>query len=476
MVISGVLGPGKPLLVYPAALPWPVWFLHVHQTPVLVPVMPWIAVLLSATGLAAGLIAIRQGWRPSHKRLIAGSVLAVLALMVIPPVSAIDSLEYYGVYGRVALLGHNPYVAGADEWLPAGDPIKTSIDQFPQLLPLPSSGYGPTATASEEAAVAIAGDSPARILFWLKVWNAVAYLALVLVLDRLTRSDPTRRVRAHLLWSVNPLMLFLLMADGHNDVISTALGATALFAMRKSKLSRAFWAGAMLVLAATVKATYVMFGAGLLWAARRSPRSLATLAAGGVAVLIPFCLINGWSTLTATTSSVVSGTPTNLLWHDLARVVSHGHAGAVTNVIGLLASGGLALVLWWRLPQGPPDLPGVREALALMLAFLFASPYLQAWYDAMLFSLLAVSAVSRLDWVVLGQATGLSIYSVIYFYPLHHPSLWQLLERFGTDVPYTLVLVGSVAALLWLCWTGNWRQVALEEPLPGTPVAEEEAV
>ncbi|HTU73154.1 MAG TPA: glycosyltransferase 87 family protein, partial [Trebonia sp.] len=271
-----------------------------------------------------------------------------------------------------------------------------------------------------------------------------------------------------------PLMLFLLMADGHNDVLSTALGATALFAMRKSKVRRAFCAGALLVLAATVKATYAMFGVGVLWAARRSPRALATLAAGAVAVLIPFCLINGWSTLTATTSSVVSGTPTNLLWHDLARVVSHGHAGAVMNVIGLLASGGLALLLLWRLPPGPAGLPGVREALALMLAFLFASPYLQAWYDAMLFALLAVIAASKLDWVVLGQATALSIYSVIYFYPTHHPSLWQLVERYSTDVPYTLGLIGSVAALLWLCLTRNWGQVAPAAPLPVAPVAPED--
>lgn len=476
MVISGALGPSKPLLVYPAAPPWPVWFVQVHLASALVPVMPWIAVLLSAIGLAAGLIAIRQGWRPSHRRLIAGSVLAVLALMVVPPISAIDSLEYYAVYGRVALLGHNPYVAGSQQWLPAGDPIATSIDAFPQLFPIPSSGYGPTATVTEEAAVAIAGDSPARILFWLKAWNAIAYLALVLVLDRLTRSDPARRVRAHLLWSVNPLMLFLLMADGHNDALSTALGATALFAMRKSKLRRAFWAGAMLVLAATVKATYVMFGAGVVWATRRTPRFLAALAVGAVAVLIPFCLINGWSTLTATTSSVVSNTPTNLLWHDLARAVSHGHAGRMMNVIGLLATGGVALILLWRLPQVAPDMPGLREALALMLAFLFVSPYLQAWYDAMLFSLLAVMAASRLDWVVLGQATALSIYSVIYLYPYHHPSLWELFERYGSDVPYTVTLVASVVALLWLCWTRKWGQVAPEERLPSAAVAEEEAV
>ena len=125
----------------------------------------------------------------------------------------------------------------------------------------------------------------------------------------------------------------------------------------------------------------------MLWAGRRSPRVLAALAGGAAAVIIPACLVNGWSTLTATTFSVVRGTPTDFLWHDLTLAISHGHADAMTNVVGLITCGGLALVLLWRLPQGPPDLPGVREALALIMAFLFASPYLQAWYDAMLFSL-----------------------------------------------------------------------------------------
>jgi hypothetical protein len=470
MVIRGAVGPAKPLPIFTAAPPWPPWFVQIHLSPALAPIIPWIAVLLGATGLAAGLIAIRQGWRPSHKRLIAGSVVAVFALMVVPPVASGDPLQYYAAYGRIALLGHSPYVAGSDKWL-AGDPIALSIDQVvPKIVPLPPSGYGPAATASEEAAAALGGNSPARILFWLKVWNAVAYLVLVLVLDRLMRSDPARRVRVHLMWSVNPLMLFLLMADGHNDVLGAALGATALFAMRKSTVSRAFRAGVLLVLAVAVKATYAMFGAGVLWAARRSPRALAALASGAVAVLIPFCLVSGWSTLTAITSSLVRGAPTDLLWHDLTRVVPGGHADAVTNVVGLLACVALALVLLRRLPSGPSDLPGVREALALILAFLIASPYLQAWYDAMLFPLLAVMLASRLDWIALAQATALSIDSVLYFYP-SHPSLWSLLERYGTDVPYTVTLAASVVALLWLCWTRNWGQIVPDELLPGVPAA-----
>ncbi|HEY2507906.1 MAG TPA: glycosyltransferase 87 family protein [Streptosporangiaceae bacterium] len=466
MVIRGVAGPAKPLPVFRAAPPSPSWFLQFHLARAVTPIMPWIAVLLGATGLLAALIATRRGWRPSHRRLIAASVIAVLALMLIPPVASGDPL-YYAAYGRIALLGHNPYVAGSNKFLPPGDPIAAAIRQY---VPLPASAYGPFATLTEKAAAAIGGDSPARILFWLKVWNALAYLSLVLALDLVTRTDRTRRIRVHLMWSVNPLMLFLLMADGHNDVLGAALGATALFAMRKAKWQRAFCAAVMLVLAAAVKTSMVLFGAGIVWAARRSPRALAALAAGAAAVLVPFSLVDGRSVLTATTFGLESRERTNLLWHDLARLVTSTHADALINVAGLLASGALALILLWRLPQGPPDLPGVREALALILAFLIASPYEQAWYDAMLFPLLAVMAVSRLDWVAVAHVSALTLYSVPYFYPAH-PSAWSLVERYGTDVPFTLALAATGVALLWLCWTRDWRQSAPEDPLPGAPVA-----
>ena len=107
MVIRGAAGPAKPLPIFTAAPPWPPWFAQFHLAPAVAPIMPWIAVLLGGTGLVAALIAMRQGWRPSHKRLIAGSVIAVFALMVTPPVASGDPL-YYAAYGRIALLGHSP--------------------------------------------------------------------------------------------------------------------------------------------------------------------------------------------------------------------------------------------------------------------------------------------------------------------------------------------------------------------------------
>ncbi len=56
--------------------------------------------------------------------------------------------------------------------------------------------YGPVATAAEWAAAELGGTSLARITFWLKLEEAVAFGAVILALDRLLRADPEMRLRA----------------------------------------------------------------------------------------------------------------------------------------------------------------------------------------------------------------------------------------------------------------------------------------
>src|SRR5271170_870555 len=56
MVVRGAAGPAKPLPIFTAAPPWPPYFAQLHLAPAVVPIMPWIAVLLGATGLVAALI------------------------------------------------------------------------------------------------------------------------------------------------------------------------------------------------------------------------------------------------------------------------------------------------------------------------------------------------------------------------------------------------------------------------------------
>ena len=206
--------------------------------------------------------------------MIAWSAIAIIVLMVIPPVDNGDP-TMYAAFGRIAVLGHSPYLMTPGQFRSSGDPVGQVVPR--DYWPSPSR-YGPFATATEAAASELAGDSAARTIFWLKVWNGLAYLALVLTLDRIARFDPGRRIRVHLLWSLNPLMLLALMANGHNDVLAAAAGVSALLAMRRVSSLRGLLAGLLLGLATAVKAQYALFGTGLAWAARRHPTALAATA------------------------------------------------------------------------------------------------------------------------------------------------------------------------------------------------------
>ena len=455
LAVRGIAGPVAPLESFSAAPPWPPWFVQIDISPILAQLISWSAVLLGSVGLTTGLVAARMGWRPSPLRLIFGSVVAVIVLMTMPPVASGDPL-YYAAYGRIAALGRSPYVTNPANLLPPTDPFKAVVGHYKED---PPSRYGPLSTLSEEVASELAGGSQGRTLFWLKVWNALAFLILVLVLDRLVCAHAARRVRIHLMWSVNPLMLFLVMADGHNDVLAAALGGTALFALRRTNWCQTLVAGGLLVLAAAVKASYALYAVGLAWAVRRPPRSLACLALGASAVFIPSYILFGRAGISATTFGLVGGEQPNLLWHDAAGILGLQHSIILINILGLVGCAILAVVLLWRMPPGPSDVPAVRPTLALALALLIVSPYQQGWYDTMIFPLIAVMAASKLDWITIAHTTVLGIASVPFFYPSLHASLIAVAERIGVDIFVTLGLIAVCVALVWLCFTGNWRLV-----------------
>jgi len=158
------------------------------------------------------------------------AILAVVALALVPPIGSTDMLDY-AIYGRIAALGHSPYVMTPFRLKAMGDPVGA-------VAPIPwqhdPSVYGPLATVTEKAASLLGGASVARTLLWLKIWNALAFLGIAIALDRLLRSDPRRRMRAHLLWSVNPLMLLAVMTGGHIDGLAAVFGLLGLLAFRRA--------------------------------------------------------------------------------------------------------------------------------------------------------------------------------------------------------------------------------------------------
>jgi hypothetical protein len=463
MAVQGIAGPSAPLVSFPAAPPWPPWFFHSGISPALSPLAPLLTVVLGGPGLVAGMVAVRRGWQPRPRYLIFGSVAAVLVLLLMPPVASGDPV-FYAAYGRIAELGGNPYVARPIQLLAPWDSIRSVISHYSVD---PPSRYGPLATLSEAAAAKLAGDSLARTIFWLKAWNAAAYLTLVLVLDRLVRSDGARRVRVHLLWSLNPLMLFFLMADGHNDAIAVALGALALLTFRKIDPRRACLASVLLICAIAVKVSYALYGLSLVWVMRHSLRSLAGLGFGMIVVLIPGYLLFGQGEITATTLGLVNGEQPNLLWRDAAALLGWQGDAALTNTAGLIGCALLAALLLWRIPSAAGDLVAVRIVLALTMALLIASSYQQGWYDAMIFPLLAVFPASRLDWIAVAHTAVLGVASVPFFYPRLNPPITATIERLGADSFDTLALCVIGLVLLWLCVTSNWAVTAGPGARPG---------
>jgi hypothetical protein len=328
--------------------------------------------------------------------------------------------------------------------------------------------YGPLATATEWAASKLGGTSAALTIFWLKVWNGVAFLVVVLALDRLTRTRSALRARAHVLWSVNPLMLWAVMAGGHVDGLAVAIAVLALAVLGREvvlardpgRIStvRALGSGLLLGAAAAVKAPFVLFALGLAWVARGSLRTLTAAGAGGVALLAVAYLMAGHGALTDTLKRGY-GVAGDNLWQVLYRLVGFSPPFRHITLVAALGFVVLAVLLIRRPPPGAADLPVIWPVLAAVLAWTFTSSLQRPWFDVMIFVPLVFLPASRLDWVVLfrGVAGGLAYIPGVFVSHLHPAWLQAADTRVVTDVGPSGRLLALVA-LVVLCLTGAWNR------------------
>jgi alpha-1,6-mannosyltransferase len=416
----------------------------------------WAAVIVGAGGVAAGLAALRRGAVPSPRVLLAAGLVAAAALTVAPPAGSTDALDY-AAYGRIVALGHSPYVMTPYQLRQAGDPVGRAI---PHEWRNHVAVYGPVASAEQWAAAELGGGSAARIVFWLKLWGALAFGAVALALDRMLRNDPARRARAHLLWTANPLLLWVLVAAGHVDVMAAAAGLLGLALIRGREpgaepgMLQGLAAGLLVGIAADIKISYVLFGVGLAWAARRSLSAWMAAAAGAALVLIPSYAWFGPPAVRALLSREDTASVDN--FYQLF-VGSHGNVIPHQLLLAGLLFGVVAVALLWRLPDGVPALPAIRPALAVSLAWLFFWPYQLPWYDAMVLCLLALYPASRLDWLVLlrlAAATFALMPGNAGFPPQH------LLAGITAASLYWVTpacLLAASAGLVWLVGSQRWK-------------------
>ena len=440
----------------------PPWWVSLGLSQPLVLFTAWGAAAVGAIGVGAGLLAISRGARLPVKPLLAASFIAIAVLAFLPPAGSTDT-QSYAIDGNMVVLKHSPYVYTPATMVSLGDKLAVGS---PPTWASQLSDYGPIATGEEWLAAELGGHSMALITFWLKLFVALAFAAVVLLLDRLLRDNPAMRLRAHLLWSVNPLLLWEIVATGHVDGLAIAFGLAGLAALRftadgvKPTLVRCAAAGTLLAAAACTKSPFTLLLVAALWTVRRSPARIA-------------CLLGGFVWLTLT-SYAIAGVPAvkvlflrgqQVTWDNLYQVLYRpfglaGPLGADTVPgwvfpVALALFIGVALLAFFRLPDRVPGLPAVTPALALSLAWVFFWPFQRPWYDVMVIALLALYPSSGLDLVVLVRL-GFAAVTYMESASVGHLAWFQQAQFFEGDWITPTVRLLTAAALIWMCVTGRW--------------------
>jgi hypothetical protein len=475
MILISAAGPSVSVPSLRASgLPW--WH-SLHLTATFVTVSLWAAMVLGCAGVIAGLIAVARGARPPVRPIIAFAFLAVVVLTVLAPAGSTDSISY-AASGRIAVIGHSPYVMTPLQLERTGDPVGNQIPfrEIPSTWTNTVSVYGPVATGTEWVAAELGGTSLARITFWLKLEQALAFAAVIGILDRMLRNNPEMRLRAHLLWSVNPLLLWEIVAGGHVDGLAAVFGLLGVAALRARRqqvdVATAAVSGLLIGVATGIKVEYVLVGAAVAWACRRSLRAFAAAAAGFLVVVLPAYLAAGTpavKVLITRSPGVTWDDMYQLLWRPVFGYTQFTASSVPPHLesVAYLLFAAVALLALLRFPDRVPGLPAVAPALALSLAWLFVTAFQRPWYDVMAMSLLALYSASRLDWVVLIRLlAGATVYTQAIQSPAEPHWLYDLVQFDGSWLTPAVRLL-AVVALVWLCVSGRWGWRSQSVASPG---------
>jgi hypothetical protein len=424
--------------------------------------LSWGAAVIGAIGVGAGLLAVPRGARVPVRPLLAVSFVAIAIFTFLPAAGTTDT-QSYAIDGNMIVLHHSPYVFTPATMVTLGDKLAVGS---PYTWAHQLSDYGPIASAEEWVSAELGGTSMALITFWLKLFVALAFGAVVLLLDRLLRDNPAMRLRAHLLWSLNPLLLWEIVASGHIDGLAIAFGLAGLAALRftpdgaKPTLARCAAAGTLLAAAACTKSPFVLFILAALWAVRRSPARIASLLGGWLFVTVVSYAIAGWPAV-----KVLSQRGQQITWDNLYQVLYRpfGLAGPLgaDNIPGwvfplaLALFIGVALLAFFRLPDRVPGLPAVSPALALSLAWIFFWPFQRPWYDVMIIALLALYPASGLDVVVLVRL-GFAAVTYMEAGRVFRMPWFQQIQFIEGEWITSAVRFLTAAALIWMCVTDRW--------------------
>ncbi|MGH3321107.1 MAG: hypothetical protein ACRDN9_13195 [Streptosporangiaceae bacterium] len=475
MVVLGALGPSaiQPRYGSPSALP--PWFTERHPPDLLVYPLVIIVLLIGAVGVGLGLLAVRKGWAPRPRWLLVGGVLATATVLLVPSMGTTDVL-HYAASGRIATLGGDPYTVTPELLASIGDPVGQYAMADPWAY-LPSN-YGPLATVTEWLASMLGGASALRTVWWIAVFNGAAFVSTAVLLDRLAGSDRARRVRVHLAWSLNPIVLWQLVVGAHVDGLAVAAMVAALAGLTVRRGRGAALAGLGSALACAARINYALLVPGFMWGLRHDRRRLAFgIGAGGIALAMAFApfLPGVLSVPLGSQGTFVAGaSPWAPVYGALSTVLSRPHARLVVT----LMSAGAFLVVAALLARGLPEhykgslvSRTARPTAVIFVAWLFTTPHAAPWYDAAAWAFVPLLPVS---WFAVALLVHTTLLSFGYLYlpgnPIQPAWLAQVAENGALHyvLPVGLTLTAFVIAVIGLRRHG--APAILTGGLAGAPV------
>ncbi len=148
MIAVLAAGPSMAVIHVPRPAAGPPWWFSLHPSTPVVTFALWAAAGTGGLGVIAGLIAAARGARFPARSVAIFSFLVIGILTVLPVGGSTDVISY-AANGRMAVIGHSPYVQTPEQLKNSGDPIGQYI---PPSWSNNVSVYGPVATAEEWAA------------------------------------------------------------------------------------------------------------------------------------------------------------------------------------------------------------------------------------------------------------------------------------------------------------------------------------
>ena len=381
-------------------------------------IIMYTGITLCCLGLAGMLWANSRGWRPDPRRVFWSAAAVVAVVVNITPVGTSDPASY-AAYGRIAALGHNPYVFPPVD-LPGGihNPYTALVDARWQSTP---SVYGPVATWVHLVAALVGGSRPWLTIWTLMIMTGIAFLGAGYLLLR-SAANP---MRAGLIWAANPLLIYLLVMGAQLDAFVALAGIAAILISRRgATVWHDLAAGVVIGVAGGIKVNAVFVGLGIAVPLIRERAWARLLRTGAAAAVITFGLYffsygsDALKTPLNASTRVISPS----FWQLIQLIGDQLNPSATSALIGVLWPPLLLAVAWYLYNRLSPDVPAVLAATcALTFAWVLVAPWSLPWYTALAWVTLALLPRNSLTrWLTL--ATGaLALAHFNAGHPDNHP-------------------------------------------------------